>query len=104
MEARFVSADGLGEGSFLRTVPIVFSGGRLEVNARVAVGGALTVEIQDAGGRPLPGFAESEPLRGDSLRHTLRWKGANLVTLSGKPVMLKFHLKGTELYSFAFRA
>ena len=101
---RFVSADGLGEGSFLRTVPIVFSGGRLEVNARVAVGGALTVEIQDAGGRPLPGFAESELLRGDSLRHTLRWKGANLVTLSGKPVMLKFHLKGTELYSFAFRA
>ena len=101
---RFVSADGIGEGSSLTTVPIVFSGERLEINAHIDSPGELRVEILDAASRRIPDFDLSEPMKGDDLRHPIRWKDGNLSKLRGRPVTLKFHLKGAELYSFAFRA
>jgi hypothetical protein len=100
---RFVSADGFTAGAQLTTVPVVFSGDTLKLNARVRKGGALRVEILDAAGRAIAGWTPSAPVRGDSLSHTVRWAAsASPGALAGKPVSLRFYLKGAELFSFGF--
>lgn len=94
---RFVSVDGLASGAQLTTVPLVYSGERLELNAK----GPVRVELLDAAGKALTQV--SEPVAGDSLRHTVRWNGPGAANFKGKPVMARFHLAEAELYSFAFR-
>jgi hypothetical protein len=99
---RFVSADGPAEGGTLTTVPIIFSGNRLELNAATRPDGNLTVELLDLAGRVL---ATSQPFIGDDLRHTVAWKEAvDLAGLAGQPLALRFGLRAAELYSFAFRS
>ena len=66
---RFVSADGPAEGGTLTTVPILFSGNRLELNAATrsggnittGLGGNITVELLDLAGQVL---AVSQPFTG----------------------------------------
>jgi hypothetical protein len=67
----FVSLDaGEAEGT-LTTAPAPWSGAGLTVNARVAPGGSIRVELLDEGGRVVPGFGRgaSAALGGDSTRH-----------------------------------
>jgi hypothetical protein len=98
---RFVSADAPAEGGKLTTVPIVFAGQRLEINATTKPGGSVTVEVLDLAGKVL---ARSQSFSGDEIRHRVVWQDdASLSNLAGKPIVLKFHLKSAELYSFAFR-
>lgn len=101
---RFVSVDAPLEGGSLTTVPVVFEGNRLEINARTRPDGRIVVRLLDAAGKPIPGFEESGPITGDSLRHVVTWNGSQDVrSLAGKPVVLKFEMKGAELFAFAFR-
>jgi hypothetical protein len=101
---RFVSADAPAEGGLLTTVPLKFSGKRLEINAATKPGGSLVVDLCDAAGRPLPGFAASDPFQGDDLRHVVTFQGkSDVAALAGKPIVLRVHLKDASLYSFAFR-
>ena len=101
---RFVSADGPPGGGTLTTIPIVFTGQRLEINGRTRGRGEIRVRILDGVGKPLEGVNPSQPFRGDELRHTLRWQGEDPVPgLQGRPVTLSFDLRDAELYSFAFR-
>jgi len=101
---RFVSADGLTANGKLTTVPVVFSGNRLELNARTGAGGSIQAELLDAARKRLEGFKPSIRFQGDELRATIRWSdSAPLATLKGNPVTLLFHLNKAELYSFAFR-
>jgi hypothetical protein len=96
-----VSADGPAEGGTLTTVPVVFTGDRLELNAATRPGGSVRVELLDARGNVL---AASQPFTGDALRHRVAWdKPVRLAGLAGKPVALRFRLRSAELYSFAFR-
>jgi hypothetical protein len=98
---RFVSVDGPAEGGSLTTVPMVFEGNRLEINAAAGAGGRIVVEMLDATSRPL---ALSKPFSGDELRHKVEWTTpVDLQELSGSPISLKFHLKSAQLYAFAFR-
>lgn len=98
---RFVSADGPAEGGTLTTVPVIFSGNRLELNAATETSGALTVELLDLSGKVL---ATSQPFVGDDLRHTVIWQSPfDLSGLVGQPVALRFRLRAAELYSFALR-
>jgi len=100
---RFVSADGMSAESTLQTVPVTFSGDRLELNAAVLRSGRLTVEPLDAGMRPIEGFGPSEPVQGANLRAVVKWKRGSIASLKGKPVALRFRLNGAQLFSFAFR-
>ncbi|MCP4641783.1 MAG: hypothetical protein GY851_15175 [bacterium] len=101
---RFVSVDVPPEGGALTTVPVAFDGTRLEINARVKDGGAITVALLDAAGRPIEGFEQSEAITGDSLRHVVTWDGErDVAALAGKPVVLQFNMKNAELFAFAFR-
>lgn len=99
---RFVSAHGNSAESALTTVPLVFSGERLEINASTGPGGSVRVEVLDAAGSVLAG--PSDPFRGDDVRATVTWKkNPTVAAWKGKPVSLRFRLQNGRLYSFAFR-
>lgn len=101
---RFVSVDGPAEGGTLTTVPMRFTGNRLEINAATNPGGKIVVEILDAAGRPLAGFPPSDPFSGDELRQAVTFAGkSDVSSLADRPITLKFHITNAELYSFAFR-
>lgn len=88
------------------TKPIIFDGGNLALNLETSGAGGLSVEIQDVDGKPIPGYALAEcpPIRGDTLRHIVRWDktGGDVRPLAGKPVRLRVVLRDADLYSFQF--
>ena len=101
---RFVSVDAPAEGGALTTIPIIFSGDRLEINARTARAGKIVVEILDPAGKRLSAWEPSQSWRGDGLREEIAWGGGTqLAKLQGEPISLRFHLEDAQLFSFAFR-
>ena len=101
---RFVSVDAAAEGGSLTTIPIIFSGDRLEINARTARAGKIVVEILDPAGKRLSGWEPSRAWRGDGLHEQIAWGGGTqLAKLQGGPISLRFHLEDAQLFSFAFR-
>jgi len=68
--------------------------------------GRVLVEMLDADTmQPVPGFGKDEciPTIVNSIDATVRWKGnANLASLQGKTVRLRFHLWQAEMYAFWF--
>lgn len=96
---RFVSRDAGPEGGTLRTPLLQLDASSLLVNADVA--GELRMRVSDERGEPIDGFdaSDCEPLRGDSLRHAVRWN-APLATLRRKPIRLEFAARGARLYGF----
>lgn len=101
---RFVSVDSPAEGGSLTTVPIIFSGSHLEINANIKPKGDITVHILDAAGMPIHGWRPARALHGDNLRHKVLWPdGMSLASLKSRPVTLRFDMTDAELYSFAFR-
>lgn len=99
----FVSVHAPAAGGQLLTKPLRFAGAKLTINA--AAGGSLRVEIQDPAGQPVPGFAlaDCQPFQGDALEHIVTWVGgADVSSLAGKPVQLRFELHDADLYSLRF--
>ena len=99
----YISRDAGTAGGTLTTRTIQPGGSHLELNATVAEGGVLSVEVQDEDGRALPGFAATDctPVTGDSLRHQVRWgdrRGDD--GWRDRPLRLHFHLRAASLYSF----
>ena len=87
------------------TRPLVFEGGELTLNYATSAAGSLQVEIQDAAGRPVPGFslADSPQIFGDRIDGPVAWNGgAELGELAGNPIRLRVVLKDADLYSFRF--
>ena len=101
----FVSAAAPLSGGWLVIKPIVFDGEQLKINFETSAAGSLQIEIQNAQGKPVPGFtlAECLSLFGNSTDYTVEWKSkAKLSDLAGKPVRLRFVLKDADLYAFRF--
>jgi len=99
-----VSAD-YGGGEFV-TKPLAFSGKQLLINYSTSAAGVMRVEIQDASGTPIPGFALAEcpAIVGDHIERVVTWKSSNDVSaLAGKPIRLRFVMKDTDMYSIQFR-
>lgn len=89
----------------LITKPLRFSGQRLILNYSTAATGSIRVEIQDAAGKPIEGYAlaDSTELYGDEIAEAYPWKsGKDVSKLAGKPVRLRFVLKDADLYSYRF--
>ncbi|MBI4340532.1 MAG: hypothetical protein HY680_11365, partial [Chloroflexi bacterium] len=66
----------------------------------------VRVEIQDADGRPIPGYAleEGSELYGDEIEGVVPWRdGPDVSALAGRPVRLRFALKDADLYALRFR-
>jgi len=75
------------------------------VNYSTSAAGSIGFELQDAEGRPLPGFdlAKSETLFGDEIAHEVQWKpAADVSKLAGKPVRLRIRLRDADLFSIRF--
>lgn len=101
----FVSLHAPMSGGEVLTKPLTFTGNSLSMNFASSAAGGVKVEIQDASGKPMPGFALSdcEEHFGDSLARTVVWKnGTNVSSFAGKPVRLRFVLKDADVYSFRF--
>lgn|GEM_PF-235222 len=106
----FVSVNAPWDGGELTTRPLTFSGIRLSLNFATSAAGDIRVEIQDAGGTPIPGFTldACEPLFGDSIDRTVTWGSDNpetrgdLGSLRDRPVRLRFVLRDADLYAFRF--
>ena len=100
----FVSVDASSPGT-LTTKKMTMDGDKLVINAD-AKHGSIKVEILDADGKPIKGFglADAKAVTGDSVRHTVRWRGkSDLSKLKGKTILLKFYLDKSKLYSFVFK-
>ena len=92
-------------GGELVTPPLIFKGSTLSMNFASSTFGSLRVEIQDADGKAVPGFAlaDSVELYGDTVARNALWKdNPDLGALAGKPVRLRFVMKDADLYSIKF--
>lgn len=101
----FVSVSAPFEGGELVTRPLTFSGKELALNFSGSAGGGIRVEVQDAAGKPQPGFALADSVEtiGNELDRVVHWKnGTDVSALAGKPVRLRFVLKDADLFSFKF--
>lgn len=101
----FASVHAGHDAGELFTKPIKFFGQELEINYSTSAAGDVRVEIQDPAGTPIPGYAldDCPAVIGDEIRHVLAWKsGADVSSLAGKPVRLRFVIRDADLYSFRF--
>jgi hypothetical protein len=99
----FVSLEAGPRPGSVTTKTVELAGGTLEVNADVR--GDLRVELLDEAERPLEGYsaADCEPVRSDSLKHTIRWKEkSSLEPLRGRSVRVRFILRDGAIYAFQF--
>ncbi len=101
----FVSVHGGWRGGELLTKLLKFDGRELRLNMATSAAGGVRVEIQDADGQPLPGFAleNCSTVFGDAVDRPVVWEnGSDVSGLAGQAVRLRFVLKDADLYSFRF--
>ncbi len=102
----FVSVQAPMSGGELITKPVRFKGQGLWLNFATSAAGSIRVALQDAQGKPIPGFSldECEELFGDTLDRRVKWKSnSDLTSLNGQAVRLRFVLHDADLYAFQFR-
>jgi hypothetical protein len=102
---RFVSLRAGLHAAELRSHPLSFQGNQLRLNVATPAGGQVRVELQDAAGKPLPGFALNDciPLSGDHLSVPVRWNdNPDLGTWQGQTIRLRLVLRSADLYAFQF--
>lgn len=103
----FASVAAPWAGGELITKPFTFQGQRLEINYRTGAPGFLRVEIQDAAGAAIPGYAlhECPEIIGDEIARTVAWEGgADVGRLTGRPVRLRLAMKDADLFALRFCA
>jgi len=102
----FVSVRASLAGGTLVTHPLTFSGNTLEMNFATSAAGSIRVELQDADGSAIPGFALDDCVEqiGDELDRTVAWRGGrDLSRCAGQPVRLRFVMKDADLFAMRFK-
>jgi len=102
----FASVHADYDGGEMLTRPLTFAGDRLLLNFATSAPGGLRVEVQQADGMPIPGFASGDcsELIGNEIERAVTWRGGNLASISGKPVRLRFVMKDADLFAMRFAA
>jgi hypothetical protein len=70
-----------------------------------ATRGSLRVELQNAAGKPLPGFAltDCESIMRDGVALPVSWRrNKDLLKWAGQPVRMRFELQNCSFYGFNF--
>jgi hypothetical protein len=101
----FASVQAPYAGGELLTKPLEFTGDRLELNFSTSAAGSIRVELQDSAGHPISGFAAGDCVEivGNEIERVIRWKsGADLSSLAGRTVRLRFVMKDADLYALRF--
>jgi hypothetical protein len=99
----FVSIDAGENTGTIVTRPLLVQGNRLELN--MASEGSVRVAVLDQSGRHYDGFSLEDcvPLSADDVRAEVRWRGgADLASLAGKVLRVKFELRHTKLFAMQF--
>lgn len=94
------------EGGELVTKPLVFAGDRLVLNFSTSAAGGVRVELQDAGGTPIPGYTleEATELIGNEIERVVSWKqGPAVSKLAGRPIRLRFVMTDADLFALQFQ-
>ena len=102
----FASVNAPYRGGELITRPLKFSGKELALNFSTGAAGGIRVEIQEANGKPVPGFTLDDAVEtiGDEIERVVRWKnGADVGALAGQAVKLRFAMKDADLFALRFR-
>lgn len=92
-------------GGEMMTKPLTFTGKALHLNVSTGASGAVAVEIQDAAGKVVPGFAlaDCEAVTYDAIDRVIGWKGGSDVSaLAGQVVRLRWVLKDADVFAFRF--
>jgi len=94
-----------GTGEMI-TRPLAFEGHELCLNYRARSNGSVRVELRDAGGTPLNGYAlaDAVPMGGDEIDGVASWSGggSSVAPLSGTPVVLRFVMEDADLFAVQF--
>ena len=101
----FVSVKAPYGGGEMITRALRFAGRELEINYATGAAGSVRVEIQDAEGEAIPGYAldDCDEIIGDEIERAVSWKGeGSVVSLAEKPVRLRFVMKDADLYALCF--
>jgi hypothetical protein len=98
----FASLDAAASTGTVTTKALAGMNGELHVNANVASGGALAVEVLDDAGQVIPGYgaADCQPLTEDSLDAVVRWGSRTALPAYPCALRLRFVLQDAALYSF----
>ena len=102
----FVSAHAGYQGGELLTHPLRFKGSKLVLNYATSAAGSIRVELQEANGTVIPGYAleQSPELYGDQIGRVFGWqKGSDVSSLVGRLVRLRFVMRDADLYSLRFK-
>jgi len=98
----FVSLHAGEEPGEIVTHPLSVAGRELSLNTAPLENGSVRVEIQDAAGKPLPGFtlADCRPVGENSLDARVRWTGGtDIAAVARSPIRLRFVLQNADLYA-----
>lgn len=102
----FVSVRGAYTGGEFTTPPLTFAGGKLRLNVDTSAAGIVQVEIRDADDAPIRGFTLEECDRihtCNEIDRVVTWKrSADVSSLAGRPVRLRFAVRDADLYAFQF--
>ncbi|MFP4171814.1 MAG: hypothetical protein ACLFV4_02780 [Candidatus Hydrogenedentota bacterium] len=102
----FVSVNAPLAGGEIVTKPLTFEGGKLAINFASSAAGSVRVEMQEADGTPIEGYALTDcpAIYGDSIERIIEWEsGSDVSDLAGKAVRLRFELKDADLYALQFK-
>ena len=94
-----------GETGEVVTKPLSFTGKQLSMNFATSGIGSVRVELQEASGKPIPGFTLQDcgEIFGDSINERVRWKrGSDVSRLAGKPIRIRFVMQDADIWSIRF--
>lgn len=89
----------------ITTKPLRFKGKELRLNLD-ATRGQTRVELLDAAGKPIKGYAleDCDPITVDSFDQVVKWRGkGDLSALAGKPLQVRISLQQSVLYTWQFK-
>lgn len=101
----FVSVRANMNGGEMTTRLLTFAGKHLKINVSTSAAGSVLVEIQNAAGQPIPGFALDDCLEifDDKIDRLVVWKsGSDVSKLVGQPIRLRFVMKDADIYALQF--
>ncbi|WP_221031953.1 hypothetical protein [Actomonas aquatica] len=101
----FASVNGAYEGGEVLTELFTFDGDVLQLNFSTSGAGQVRVELQNAAGEALPGFAleDCDPLIGDRIDGVVSWRGrTSLNAYTATPIRLRIEVMDADVYSFRF--
>jgi hypothetical protein len=106
---RWISYDAGEREGELRTAPVSWEGGRLQLNARIARDGRITLEVEDLWGRPVKDWHLDEipPIAGplDEVDHLVTFGPGPKTVMKIPPVgpiRFRFRLINASLFGWSF--